>query len=114
MPKLLPRINILLPQNVYDDFAARCADAGVSMSTVIRAIIVQEMEKPAMTAANRKAARQHELEMAAIRRGEAEKRREEIVKSADKHTITQLAARYGMSVSGVSRLLSRARNQASM
>lgn len=103
------RINILLPDDLVEDFRARCAESGISMSTVVRAIIEQEMAAPAITAEKHVTLKDQRKILVALRRKGAEARRRAIVAEAmNKRPFAEIAKEFGISVSGVSKVLARA------
>ncbi len=104
------RINILLPENLYQAFSARCDEANVTMASVVRAIIDREMGEPSLTVKQRSEMSVDQKQISAIRKGEAEKRKREIISAVlnEGALLKDVASRYGMSKSGVSKILSRA------
>ena len=107
----MKRINILLPPDLATDFAARCDECGVPMATVVRAIIEREMAAPTLTGTKRqKVDSEQERIISALRRKEAEERKRDIIRAVtnDGARLREVAERYGMTVSGVSRVLKRA------
>lgn len=102
------RINILLPDDLYDQFRTRCEFAGVSMAAVVRLIIERELAYPEETAQQRDRPEDRKL-AAMLRREENARRDADIVRRvAAGETMGQVAASYGLSKSGVSRIVARA------
>lgn len=105
----IKRINILLREDVYKTFAERCRAANIPMAEVVRSVIEREMKEPAITAQRREAAPKPDRSIAAIRKGEAEARKKAVIRDVKAGALLrEVAAKYGMTVSGVSRVLSRA------
>lgn len=102
------RINLHIPDDVYRALTKRCADANTTMSHVIRSYIDQELVNPVVTA--RKHVKKSDMKRAQIEanRRELEAKREAVKAAAGEKTITEIAKDVGLSVSGVSRMLSRA------
>lgn len=108
-------MNIILPEPLYEKFAARCEYASVSMAGVVRSIIERELAEPRETKeprVNDHAAKadqkiKHALHLEAIRKRDAEIMR----KKAAGVSHNKIAAEYGITKSGVSRIVSRNRER---
>lgn len=103
----MQRMNITIPEELYVEFRDRCKVAGVGMSTVIQDIIRSALERPfkaKLPPADRKI--QTALNAEAIRVRDAE-----IIRRAAKERQADLAREFGMTNSGISRVLARARKR---
>lgn len=108
------RVNILLPDDLYNAFRDRCDYAGVSMASVVRKYVERECDMPTFTASPKP---EPDPEVAAINAeakrlvGEEIARRDaDIIKrQSEGEQMTKLAKEYGISLSRVSRIVARAR-----
>lgn len=104
----LRKINILLPDDLYDQFRTRCEFSGVSMAAVVRTIIERELSDPDVTA-NEKVTPEDRKLATMLRREAAVKRDADIVRRVkDGELMGAVASLYGLSKSGVSRIVARA------
>jgi predicted DNA-binding protein (UPF0251 family) len=108
--KQMTRINILLPVELADAFRQRCKDGETSMVKVVRAFIEREIREPPLTVKTRSRMTDEQLHISAIRKDEQAKRKIAVIRSVtvDGMRLKDAAEKFGMSKSGVSRILSRA------